>query len=271
MVNIDTFDGLRPWIEERIGCSLAEAVKGSTVILPNRVQDSEPLLALRIGESAFMRVRPTWFEAARDVADGLTLDELFSIFGAYELARVALAEDVGVWGPSWYYFGDAAHFSATPAHDVVHLSSEEIDLLADREIFWHCNWWDAVVSFGILDDGQLVALATVHDQGSPVYEFGVDVAPGSGRQGLGRSVVSAAGKWILQQGGLILARTAPWNVPSSRLQRSMGLRYIMCDIVGIPGPFRVPPQPLGKPLPDAELYNYYPDWAMNRGIGSRSG
>ena len=40
--------------------------------------------------------------------------------------------------------------------------------------------------------------------------------------------------------------------------------------VGVsPGVLKVPPQPLGLPYPGAEIYNLYPDWAMNREIQPR--
>ena len=141
--------------------------------------------------------------------------------------------------------------------------------MADASIFWHCHWHQAAACFGIPINGELVALATVNDRGGSVYEIEVDVAPANGLSGLGRAVVSAAGRWILQQGGLILATTAPWNIPSARLLRSVGLRYVLCDMVGQRGPFRVPPQPLGKPRPDTNLQNHYPDWAINQQIQPR--
>ena len=268
-MKIDTFEGLRPWLETRLGYSLDRAAADSVTVLPNREQEMEPLLALKIGESGVIRVRPAWVESIQRVTEGLALDELFSVFGAYELARVTLGEDIGVWGPSWYFVGDEAHFKSEPEQNVTHLSSDEVDALADRDVFWHCNWHDASASFGVLDQGKLVALCTVEDVGTPMYEFSVDVAPDSGRRRLGQAVVGAAGRWILRQGGLILATTAPWNIPSARLLRSVGLCYVLCDMVGKPGLFRVPPQPLGKPLMDTALYNLYPDWAMNTSIRPR--
>ena len=83
---------------------------------------------------------------------------------------------------------------------------------------------------------------------------------------MGRAVMSGACRWILDQGRLILARSAQWNTPSVRLLRSMGLRYVLSDLQSQPGPFEVPPQALGRPLPDVEMRDRYPLWAQNKGI-----
>ena len=85
-------------------------------------------------------------------------------------------------------------------------------------------------------------------------------------RGLGRAVVSAAGQWILSHNRLIYATTAAWNVPSARLLRSVGLKHVASIMTGIAGPFRIPPQPLGYPRQGTQIYNYYPDWAMNKEI-----
>ena len=49
----------------------------------------------------------------------------------------------------------------------------------------------------------------------------------------------------------------------------MGRRYAYRAVLGRPGPFLVPPQPSGEPLPGTPLYDYYPRWAMNKGIRER--
>ena len=146
------------------------------------------------------------------------------------------------------------------------LSNEEVAQAANPKVFWHCDWARSVANFGVLDGDSLVPLTTVWHRGGAVYEIGVDVAPGSGLRGLGRAVMSGACRWILDHGGLILASSVQWNIPSVRLLRSMGLRYVLSELHGMPGPFKVPPQPLGKPLPDAQIHDMYPHWAQNKDI-----
>ena len=40
-------------------------------------------------------------------------------------------------------------------------------------------------------------------------------------------------------------------------------------MVGSTGDFVVPPQALGTPIKDVDIYNLYPDWAMNPKIKSK--
>ena len=265
---VDDFPALSPWLENQLGHALDKAAQGHCAVLPGPAVD-EPdrtaLLAYRIGRAAIIRVPETWLQRIRSVVADLSLDEVFSVFGAYELSRVTLEEGVGVWGPSWYYFADRDSFVSGVPTEAVQLDAAAMQD-ADPDVFWHCDRAGAAVGFGVFEQGRLVALAGVRDIGAPVYEIDVDVAPANGRRGLGRAVMGAAGRWILERGGLPLARTAPWNVPSARLLRSLGMRYTLCDMVGTPGPFRVPPQPLGKPTPEARMYNLYPAWAMNKNI-----
>ena len=138
-----------------------------------------------------------------------------------------------------------------------------------RDRFWHCDWRTAAANFGMVEGDRLVALTTVRDIGAPVFEIGVDVAPDTGLRGLGGAVMKAAYRWILEQGGLVHARTSPWNVPSARLLRSVGLRNVLCELVGTRGGFKVPPQPLGKPRADTVVHDHYPVWAQNSEIVRR--
>ena len=94
----------------------------------------------------------------------------------------------------------------------------------------------------------------------------MDVVPGAKGRGLGRSVVTAAAQWILKNGRTVMASVGPPNVPSARTLRSVGLRYLMSDLRGVEGPFRVPPQSLGRPYPGAPIYDSYPRWAVNQDI-----
>jgi GNAT superfamily N-acetyltransferase len=139
----------------------------------------------------------------------------------------------------------------------------------DWEIFWHCPRDDSLAGFAVFEEDEVAALATVSDQGDPVWEIGMDVVLDAKGRGLGRAVVSASAAWILRQGKTPMASVGPFNIPSARTLRSVGLRYLISDIRGKEGPFRVPPQPLGRPHPGADLYDYYPGWAMNRDIQPR--
>ncbi len=262
-------DTLRPWLDEKLGVSLSLASSAPVPVYESEPRRSGPLAlwAVRVGERAIVTARRQWVDALGPLVAGLTQDELFSTFGAYELARVLLPDGFGVWGPSWYFVADDNYFR--PVHDArpVKLDADELAKTVDFRIFWHCFPGEAMVSFGIFEaEHRLIALATVRAEDDRLWEIGVDVAPEAKGRGLGRAVVSAAGHWILSHNRIIFATTAPWNVPSARLLRSLGLQFTMASMVGVKGPFRVPPQPLGSPYSGAEIYNYYPDWAVNKAI-----
>ena len=123
--------------------------------------------------------------------------------------------------------------------------------------------------FGITEEGRIAALAVVTDRGDPVWEVGMDVIPEAKGRGLGRIVVAAAANWILENDGFVMAMVGPFNVPSVRTLRASGLHYAFTTLEAMEGQFRIPPQPLGTPLPDAEVFDYYPHWAMNQKIKPR--
>ena len=94
----------------------------------------------------------------------------------------------------------------------------------------------------------------------------MDVSPDAKGGGLGHAVVATAADWILENDKIVMASVGPFNVPSARTLRSVGLQYIMSNLQGVNGPFRVPPQQLGQPDKNTPVYNYYPQWAMNQSI-----
>ena len=165
------------------------------------------------------------------------MEELFSTFGGYELARVLLPDGCGVWGPSWFYVGDENCFRDAGDDRPVQLSADELAETVDHRIFWHCFEAEAMTGFGIFEDGKLVSLAAVRAEDDSVWEIGIDTTPEAKGRGLGRAVTSAAGRWILENNRFVFASTAPWNVRSARTLRSVGLQFIMSVMIGMPGPF----------------------------------
>ncbi len=259
---------IQPWLERELGVPIDRLGGPSAPVLPTepRSEGSRPLWAVRVQGQAIVTVREGWLEQVQSAVSTLSSDELFTVFGAYELARVTLPLGKAVFGPSWYLAADGDSF--TPVGDArpVQLPKEDLETTVDSNIFWHCPLQQAVVAHAVFEENRLAALATTRLLGDLVFEIGVDVSPKAKSRGLGRAVVSAAGEWILRQGGLILAISAPWNVPSVRTMRSLGLRLVLTDLDSMPAPFRLPPQPLGVPHPGAQVYDYYPAWGMNSAI-----
>jgi RimJ/RimL family protein N-acetyltransferase len=275
MLSTDLKKAIRKWQEERLGLSLEDALSDSVPVVarPARGNDASAgddagLTAVRLNGRSILVARADWVEPLKTITGDIHPDLLFTPFGAYELSRVTLPYEISVWGPNWFLFADAGSWRGRADNSVSVLTSDKLSGV-DFDLFWHSYGPGSVAAFGVYQGDDLVALATVKDQGHPFMEIGVDVSRDAQASGLGSAVVSAAGTWILEQGRLPLATVAPFNVPSTRTLRRVGLGYGMTEMTGVKGPFRVPPQPIGKPLPDADIYDYYPDWAMNRDIRPR--
>jgi acetyltransferase (GNAT) family protein len=268
MVSLDDFEPLQAWVEGELGmgCDATGVDPVPVVAAAPRNAGDWALWGVRWGERGILTTRSCWLDRLQGVVQGLTIDELFSTFGAYEIARVTLPDGVGVWGPSWYFAGDERHCCPQEDARVTQLTRDGLHASVDSRAFWHCFLDRAVVGFGRTEEGAMAALATVRPEADGVWMVGVDVVPGVRCRALGKAVAGAACRWIMEQGGIILAKSAPWNVPSVRLFRALGLRHVLSDMVGMSGPFKVPPQQLGSPYAGATVHNAYPAWAMNQSI-----
>ena len=230
-----------------------------------------PLAAIRLGRGALVSARNDWLEALRPVVTNMHAEMLFSVFGAYELARVTQPDGFSAWGPVFFFFGDASTWKDPKDPRVVRLSEDDLAAV-DYKRFWHCYNGEAHDGYGVMEDGDLVALAAVTNYGKGVEEIGMDVMPEARGHGIGRAVVGAAGTAIIERENLALATTSPWNVPSARTLRSAGFRYSYSQMLAFnafDGAFPMPAQPLGRPYPGARMVNYYPAWAMNQDVEPR--
>ena len=257
---------VRPWLETHLEIPLSALGPHPIPVITVPKQGPEPPpLAVKVGDNgAIVTTRTEWEVGFQQVVGDLHPDLLFSAFGCFELSRVTLPDGDAVWGPNWYLFGDESTFRPAADSRPVLLSASDLTGV-DYKLFWHCRP-NAVAGLGIYQDDRLVALATVVDRGEPVWEIGMEVVPDSKGRGLGRAVVSAAAQWILDNGRVILATVGPFNIPSARTLRSLGLQYSLVTLEGSVKHFFVPPQPLGSPIPGAKVYDYYPRWAMNQDI-----
>ena len=254
------------WTEQLIGVPLS-ALGGQPipVLTPDREpRRAHPLVIIRCGNGSALVATQDLCDAVGPIMPNLHADLVFSPFGAYELARATLPLGITIWGPSFYLFGD--HESVRPLNDdrVVKIGAAELADV-DFSIFWHCQK-NALAGFAVYEGDQLAALATVADHGDPVWEIGMETHPNTQAKGLGHAVVNAAANWIVESDRIVLATVGTFNIPSTRTLRSVGLRYAFMTIDGRPGPFMVPPQPLGSPRPGETLYNYYPEWAKTKEI-----
>ena len=259
-------NALEQWIGEYFQISISKMGVSPipvTAIEPN-IQEKFPLIALKIGDEAAIVTRDYLQDKVQDSIKNMHPDLLFSPLGCCDLARVTLPSGFGIWGPTWLLFGDKESMNPSKDVRVEFLSKTELSNM-DQDVFWHTDIVDSIGRFGIYEDGLLVALATVCDKGS-VWEIGMDVSPDAKGRGLGHAVVAAAADWILENNKIVMASVGYFNVPSARTLRSVGLQYLMSNLQGVNGSFRVPPQQLGQPDKNTPVYNYYPQWAMNQSI-----
>jgi RimJ/RimL family protein N-acetyltransferase len=266
MINQKLLEKVRPWIESQLGYSLPAKATESPALGPLSAGNLiGALFGVRVDDVVAFSASSEWHDQLRPILNEIHPDLLFSIAGTYELSRVTLPDGWAVWGPVPCYVASEHTWKSVNDSRVEHLTEEQVAEI-DWDIFWHCGKTDSLAHFGIYEDDRLVALSSVNDHGFDVYEIGVDAVQGSQGRGLGTAVVGAAGDWILDQGATPFASAAAWNVPSGRNLRKLGLQYTYSALIGRRGEFKVPPQPIGQPLPGYEVYDHYPRWAMNRDI-----
>lgn len=266
MIDKKLIDKVRPKIEASLGYPLPEqAVDSPSLGATPEGADNGGFFAVRIDDVVAISARPEWHDKLRHILNDIHPDLLFSVAGAFEISRVTLLDGVAIWGPVPCYVADESTWKPVNDPRVAKLSKKQVGEI-NWSIFWHCVSPKSLAHFGIYEGEQLVALSTVNDNGFKVYEIGVDTVQGSQGQGHGTAVVSAAGDWILEQGATPFASAADWNIASGRNLRRLGLTYTYSTLISWKGKFMVPPQPIGQPLPDYAVYDYYPRWAMNKDI-----
>ena len=234
----------------------------------NKFLKNKQIWVIKYIKSTIIFSQNKWVSDLEHFITNMDKEMLFSIYGAFELGRVLSKDKIRINGPSYYLFGDRDNCNLEVDPRAFVASREEMESL-DKEIFWHCDIDNAVSGLAVKNNGQISALATIVDEGEGVYEIGMEVHRDSQGLGMGKAVVNAAVQWILNVGGIPLATVGPFNVPSARTLRSVGLKYYMMDMSGEFGEFIVPPQALGTPVKNMDIYNLYPDWAMNNLIKSK--
>lgn len=266
MIDRELLEGVRPWIESSLGYELPAAgdFEQKIGVAPDN-DDALPFYAVRIDNTVAVAARAEWLDDLRPILADLHPDMLFSVAGTYELSRVTLPDGVAVWGPVPCYVANSKTWRPVSSGAAVKLNESQVADV-DWDLFWHVAGPTGLVHFGVYEDGELMAVASASDKGHNIYEIGVEARPDSKGRGLGSVVVSAAGNWILDQGAVMFASAAHWNVPSGRNLRRLGMRYTYSALISWEGEFQVQPQPLGQPLPGHAVYNFYPSWAMNKDI-----
>jgi hypothetical protein len=215
-------------------------------------------------QNIYLGVEENAREEIQDFLSKTHKDMIFSSYGTYELSRITHKFGYYVWGPSWVLFAEENNWIDIKKHNVEVLSSDSFNKIVDKNIFWH-NDFNCLKAFVVVEKEKIIASATLTDVGNNFVEIGVDTHPDSQLSGLGSTVYSAAGRWAFENGMVPFSSVGPFNIPSTRTQINSGMKYIGVDMTGTKE-FAVPPQPLGKPSPNIDINDYYPEWAKNQNI-----
>ena len=218
-------------------------------------------------QNIYLGVEKDAREEVQDFLSKTHKDMIFSSYGTYELSRITHKFGYYVWGPSWVLFAEENDWIDIKKHNVEILSSDSFNKIVDKKIFWH-NDFNCLKAFVVVEKEKILASATLTDVGNNFVEIGVDTHPDSQLSGLGSTVYSAAGRWAFQNGMVPFSSVGPFNIPSTRTQINSGMKYIGVDMTGTKE-FAVPPQPLGKPSPNIDINDYYPEWAKNQNINNK--
>src|SRR5687767_13549509 len=110
----------RAEIEQAWGLALTDVPATGLAVLP-ATRAGAPL-AVRVGDGGLLLAEPQWLPSWNGLAASLTVEQLFSIYGVFELARATLPDGVSPFGPVWAFLADRLSFS--PAR---HEAVEELD------------------------------------------------------------------------------------------------------------------------------------------------
>src|SRR5438876_262034 len=75
-------------------------------------------LAVRLGDGGALLAEPQWYPIWEELVATLSVEQLFSIYGVFELARTTLPEGVSPFGPVWAFLADRHSFRPA-GHEVV--------------------------------------------------------------------------------------------------------------------------------------------------------
>jgi GNAT superfamily N-acetyltransferase len=244
-------------IQRTWGYGLADVSQTGVAVVPAR--HAEALLAVRVGDGALLLAEPSWQRSCEELAASLSVEQLFSIYGTFELARTTLPDGVSPFGPVWVFLADRQSLKPARNAAVEELKPDDLRRLSP-DTYWHCSVDTAARGFALRGEGRITALAAVWQTPESLWEIGVDVLPAGQGRGAGRAVVSAAAEWILARAPLVYYTTGAFNVPSCRTAMALGFRHVWSFIRRLRGPFLVPPSPIGRPLPGVVPQPYWREY-----------
>ena len=127
---------VEPIILDTWGYPVSALPAAGLEVVPAKQPDGP--LAVRTDGGALLLADPQWQDAWQELVRVLTLEQLFSILGVFELARTTLPDGVSVFGPVWYFLADRPALTPVPSGHVEELEGQPLRDL-DPAVYWHCS------------------------------------------------------------------------------------------------------------------------------------
>jgi len=240
---------VRSYLEEHLGFALRTFPHGGVEVResPKRSDEGENRLSIiRIGEGALATGIPRVAAAISPVIGSLTVEELFSPLGLAELGRAMAPEDAGSLAHGLdYVLTDMRQFRpAETPHNVVALTKKDIPAeqfelrMSERRTPAEAQQEDFVWAFACRHDDEdaeatelapfgprCASIAIVIWKTEGLAGYGLWTEDAYRGRGYARAVVSAATRFILEQGAAAIYEAYTTNIPSLRIPRRLGFTY----------------------------------------------
>jgi RimJ/RimL family protein N-acetyltransferase len=249
-------DRVRGYLEGRAGVALSDAPTDGIAVCesPKRTDErGNRVVAQRVAgrNGVLVTVQPGRVDAIADAVRQMAPCEIFSPLGRAELCRALGLSDEPP--PQYYLYGYSyvltrlddlcpaqKTLTATPLRRG-DIPPEQLEMrMSERrqppaeDFIWAFACYRDHPTFRATELAQFgaqcasIAIAIWAD--GPVATFGVGTEESCRGQGFGLAAVSATTKWILEQGEVAVYGAYANNIPSLRIARRLGFRYLEQDM-----------------------------------------
>ena len=249
-------DRVRRYLESKAGISLCASRGNAVTVRESPKRTNEPgnrVLVQRLAGSdgLLVTVVPGSVDAIAHVVRSMTPCEIFSPLGRAELCR-ALGVNGRAPGREYIYGFESVltnledFCSAETRHTVTPLTKQDIPAeqfglrMSERrkpvsdEFIWAFACYRNAPEFRAAElapfGAQCASIAIVIWKDGPVATYGVGTEEGLRGQGYGLAAVSAATKWILEQGEVTVYGAYANNIPSLRIARRLGFALLQQEM-----------------------------------------
>lgn len=183
-------------------------------------------------------------ESLRSLLHDAARDDIFAAGFVARLAEFARRDGQLIRGPHLTFISSSDRLRPVPAPDgiVVDLLLEDrIASIPNRAAFPHAlpaterpGRPTMAAALAVAGD-RIVGIAAAGADSDDLWQIGVDVLPEAQGSGVGRAVVSALARWILDQGRVPYYAAAIGNIRSQALATSVGFRPAWTELYAADG------------------------------------